>query len=101
MFQAAQIALTAAGFGHEEWTHSGLHGAFAAQLIHRRKLYPSVFRDYLSSALFVRQAADLFAFRRERKDRAAIGAPCGLVSLRRRKGGSSWNHALIETSGAR
>jgi hypothetical protein len=28
------------------------------ELIHRRKIYPATFRDYLASGLVVRQAAD-------------------------------------------
>ena len=58
MFQAAQAALEAAGLVRSEWTHRGLHSTFNRDLIHQRKLYPRVFRDYLTSALTVRQAAD-------------------------------------------
>ena len=58
MFQAAQAALEAAGLLRSEWTHKGLHSTFNRGLIHQRKLYPRVFRDYLTSALAVRQAAD-------------------------------------------
>ena len=58
MFQAAQAALEAAGLVRSEWTHKGLHSSFNRDLIHQRKLYPRVLRDYLTSALAVRQAAD-------------------------------------------
>jgi uncharacterized protein (UPF0332 family) len=58
MFQAAQAALEAEGFARLEWTHRGLHASFNRDLIHQRKLYPRVLRDYLTSALAVRQAAD-------------------------------------------
>ena len=58
MFQAAQIALEAQGLVRSEWSHKALHSSFNQQLIHQRKLYPRVLRDYLTSALAVRQAAD-------------------------------------------
>lgn len=58
MFQAAQAALEAEGLVRSEWTHRGLHSSFNRDLIHQRKLYPRVLRDYLTSALAVRQAAD-------------------------------------------
>jgi len=58
MFQAAQVALGTAGFARAEWSHPGLQAAFTTELIQRRKIYPAVFRDYLSSGLGVRQAAD-------------------------------------------
>ena len=58
MFQAAQLALEAEGLVRSEWSHKALHSSFNQELIHRRKLYPRVLRDYLTSALAVRQAAD-------------------------------------------
>jgi uncharacterized protein (UPF0332 family) len=58
MFQAAQVALETAGFTRTEWSHPGLQAAFVTELIYRRKMYPAAFRDYLSSGLRVRQAAD-------------------------------------------
>jgi len=58
MFQAAQIALEAEGLMRSQWSHKGLHSSFNQELIHQRKLYPRIFRDYLTSALTVRQAAD-------------------------------------------
>jgi uncharacterized protein (UPF0332 family) len=58
MFQAAQIALEAEGLVRSEWSHKGLHSSFNQELIHRRKLYPRVLRNHLTSALAVRQAAD-------------------------------------------
>ncbi|MGE4093293.1 MAG: HEPN domain-containing protein [Candidatus Binatia bacterium] len=59
MFQAAQIALEAVSILPErEWSHQRLQGVFVSELIHRCKIYPSVFRDYLSSGLIIRQSAD-------------------------------------------
>ena len=58
MFQAAQAALEAEGFVRSEWSHKGLHSSFNRDLIHQRKLYSRFLRDYLASALAVRQAAD-------------------------------------------
>ena len=58
MFQAAQAALEAAGFSRPQWSHPALQAALATELIHRRKLYPAVFRDYLSAALRTRHVAD-------------------------------------------
>jgi uncharacterized protein (UPF0332 family) len=58
MFQAAQVALETAGFTRTAWSHPGLQATFTTELIHRRKLYPATFRDYLSSGIVVRQAAD-------------------------------------------
>jgi len=58
MFQAAQVALEHAGFRRTMWSHHGLQAAFATELIQRRKIYPAAFRNYLTSALEVRQEAD-------------------------------------------
>ena len=58
MFQAAQVALQAAGFTGEEWSHAGLQATFTSELIHRRKLYRAIFRDYLTVGLRLRNAAD-------------------------------------------
>lgn len=58
MFQAAQVAMIVIGSPQSEWSHHGLQAAFVTELIHRRKTYPSVFRDYLSSGLIIRQSAD-------------------------------------------
>jgi uncharacterized protein (UPF0332 family) len=58
MFQAAQCALETQGIMRSEWSHKSLHSIFNQQLIHQRMVYPRVFRDYLTSALAVRQAAD-------------------------------------------
>ena len=58
MFQAAQTALDAQGIIRPEWSHKSLHASFNQQLIHQKKIFPRVFRDYLTSALTVRQAAD-------------------------------------------
>ena len=58
MFQAAQAALEAAGFTRAFWGHAVLQATFTAELIARRKIYPSGLRDHLSTALRVRQRAD-------------------------------------------
>ena len=58
MFQAAQVALEAAGVARAQWSHPALHAAFTATLIHRRKIYPAALRDHLSAGLRVRQVAD-------------------------------------------
>jgi uncharacterized protein (UPF0332 family) len=58
IFQAAQIAMAVAGSPRDEWSHSGLQAAFVRELIHQRKIYPAVFRDYLSSGLRMRHVAD-------------------------------------------
>ncbi len=58
MFQAAQVALETAGLTRATWGHSVLQAVFTTELIARRKMYPAVFRDYLSTGLRIRQAAD-------------------------------------------
>jgi uncharacterized protein (UPF0332 family) len=58
IFQAAQVAMAVAGSPRGEWSHSGLQAAFVRELIHQRKIYPAVFRDYLSSGLRMRHVAD-------------------------------------------
>ena len=58
MFQAAQVALEATGVTRAEWSHPGLQATFATELIHRRKTYPAVFRDYLAAGFGIRRAAD-------------------------------------------
>lgn len=47
IFQAAQVAMKIAGSPRDEWSHAGLQSAFVRELIHQRKIYPAVFRDYL------------------------------------------------------
>jgi uncharacterized protein (UPF0332 family) len=58
MFQAAQAALEAAGFARLEWSHAGLHAAFANELTRRRKLYPSTFASDLAIVIDLRHTAD-------------------------------------------
>ncbi len=82
MFQAAQIALEAEGFARTEWSHRGLHSSFNQQLIQQKKAYPGVFRNYLTSALTIRQAADY--------GEAGISAKIAQRQLRRAK-------AFVET----
>lgn len=58
MFQSAQVALASVGVSRPMWSHPALQAALTTELIHRRKLLPTQFRDYLSSGLAVRHAAD-------------------------------------------
>jgi hypothetical protein len=46
------------GVTRTAWSHLALQAAFTTELVSRRKLFPARFRDYLSSGLAVRQAAD-------------------------------------------
>lgn len=58
LFQAAQVALEHEGLRRATWSHPELQATFTTELIHRRKRYAAVFRDYLSAALVVQPAAD-------------------------------------------
>lgn len=58
MFQGAQVALASVGVTRQAWSHPALQAAFTTELIHRRKLLATRLRDYLSSGLALRQAAD-------------------------------------------
>jgi uncharacterized protein (UPF0332 family) len=58
MFQAAQVALEHVGSRRVMWSHAGLQAAFATECIHRRKIYPAIFRNHLAFGLEVRQEAD-------------------------------------------
>lgn len=58
MFQSAQVALDHVGVSRATWSHPALQAALTTELIHRRKLLSAQFRDYLSSGLAVRHAAD-------------------------------------------
>jgi uncharacterized protein (UPF0332 family) len=58
MFQAGQVAMSVIGSSQNVWSHNGLQAAFVTELIRRRKMYPAVFRDYLSHGLGVRRAAN-------------------------------------------
>jgi uncharacterized protein (UPF0332 family) len=58
MFQAAQVALEAAGFARLEWSHASLHATFANELTRRRKLYPSTFASDLAIVIDLRHTAD-------------------------------------------
>lgn len=58
MFQAAQVALEHVGSRRAMWSHAGLQAAFATECIHRRKIYPAIFRNHLAFGLEVRQEAD-------------------------------------------
>jgi uncharacterized protein (UPF0332 family) len=58
MFEAAQVALEAAGFARLAWSHAGLHATFANELTRRRKLYPSSFASDLTVVIDLRHTAD-------------------------------------------
>ena len=58
MFQAAVVALAAAGFHRDTWSHTTLQATFTNELIHRRKIYPRQLAEYLNRALFWRNIAD-------------------------------------------
>jgi len=58
MFQAAQVALEYIGSGRTMWRHAGLQSTFATECIHRRKIYPAIFRNHLTLGLEIRQEAD-------------------------------------------
>jgi uncharacterized protein (UPF0332 family) len=58
MYQAAQVALEAAGLVRPEWSHAGLQATFANELTRRRKLYsPFLARD-LNIVQDLRHTAD-------------------------------------------
>jgi hypothetical protein len=58
MFQGAQVALDHVGVSRLTRSHPALQAALTAELIHRRKVLPAQLRDYLSSGLAMRHAAD-------------------------------------------
>jgi uncharacterized protein (UPF0332 family) len=58
MFQAAQVALEAAGFTRPEWSYAGLHATFANELTRRRKQYSSVHARDLTIVQELRHTAD-------------------------------------------
>jgi uncharacterized protein (UPF0332 family) len=58
MFQAAVVALEAAGFRRDAWSHAALHATFTNKLIHRRKIYSRPLAEYLNRALFWQNMAD-------------------------------------------
>jgi uncharacterized protein (UPF0332 family) len=58
MYQAAQVALEAAGLVRTEWTHGGLQATFANELIRRRKLYSTFLARDLNVVQDLRHTAD-------------------------------------------
>jgi uncharacterized protein (UPF0332 family) len=58
MYQAAQVALENAGLARVRWSHAALQAAFAAELIHRRKMYTAILAEDLPVGLVIRQTAD-------------------------------------------
>jgi uncharacterized protein (UPF0332 family) len=57
-YQAAITALMSAGVHRSRWEHDFVQAQFAGQLIGRRKLYPSEFRNVLSNLSISRVEAD-------------------------------------------
>jgi uncharacterized protein (UPF0332 family) len=58
MYQAAQVALEAAGLTRAEWTHGALQAAFANEVTRRRKLYSSFLARDLNVVQDLRLTAD-------------------------------------------
>ncbi len=60
MFQAAVVALAQVGIQPkgEGWSHDGLRGTFARELIQQRKLYKKELATFLSDGLWIRNRAD-------------------------------------------
>jgi len=58
MFQAAVVALQAAGFHRDAWSHAALQATFTNEMIQRRKIYPRQLAEYLNRGLFWRNIAD-------------------------------------------
>lgn len=64
LFQAAIAALLLAGEPlRENWSHKYVQSRFSGMLVGRRKLYPSVLRTALSTAIRIRHQADYDAAR--------------------------------------
>ena len=57
-FQAAIAALQAHGIRSDKNEHKWVQASFTGELIHRRKIYPSKLRSYLSDMLSTRNEAD-------------------------------------------
>ena len=58
MYQAAQVALEAAGISRTEWTHAGLQATFANELTRRRKLYSAFLARDMNVVQDLRLTAD-------------------------------------------
>lgn len=58
VFQGAQAALASVRVTRQAWSHPALQAAFTTGLIHHRKRLAAKLRDYFSSGLALRQAAD-------------------------------------------
>lgn len=50
LFWAAIMALEYVGVRREEWSHDGLRTAFIAELVHKRRMCPAQFGDWLRDA---------------------------------------------------
>src|SRR5262245_30435176 len=57
-FQAAVAALAAQGVRSSKNEHKWVQASFAAELIHRRKIFSSRFKSFLSDMLRLRNLAD-------------------------------------------
>lgn len=98
LFQAAQVALERTGFASTEWSHAGLQATFSTELIHRRKIYPAVYRDYLSAGLQVRQAADYSTAGVSRKVASRLFRRATTLLTAVREGGARWKRVIAETT---
>lgn len=58
MFHAAVAALEAFNVSGENWSHEGLQGAFARELIRRKKVLPAWLAGHLSEVMRWRLMAD-------------------------------------------
>jgi hypothetical protein len=56
--QAAQVALEQEGLRCATWSPPSVQATFTTERIDRRQRYAALFRDSVSAALVVRQAAD-------------------------------------------
>ena len=98
MFQAAHVALEAAGVARAQWSHPALQAAFTSELVNRRKAYPAALRDHLSIGLGVRQAADYGRTGVSQKSGASHGSTrCGL-RFEHPGGHQAWTHELARTT---
>jgi uncharacterized protein (UPF0332 family) len=84
MFQAARAALAAVALERPQWSHSGLHAAFATELVRRRKRYPLACVHALMEAMELRHLADYsdVAISRRQATRAVQAAETFLARVR-------------------
>jgi uncharacterized protein (UPF0332 family) len=103
MFQAAHVALEAAGVGRAQWSHPALQAAFTTELIYRRRLYPNTLRAHLSIGLGVRHIADYGAAWsgwRQLGGGQSHGSTGSCLRLGGRGGYQAWPQEVARGSGA-